>query len=101
MNAPLTREQLARLSSDTLAYHGQYVEGLGDAIGQPERDSAFSRWIHKLAARFSAYSERRTTLNELAQLSDRDLSDIGLSRADLRRVFDPAFTRASDSGIMT
>jgi uncharacterized protein YjiS (DUF1127 family) len=100
MNAPLTREQLARLSSDTLAYHGQYVEGLGDPIGQPERDSVFSRLVRGLAARFSAYHERRAVLNELAQLSDRDLADIGLSRSELNRVFDPAFVRTRDAGII-
>ena len=100
MNAPLTREQLARLSSDTLAYHGQYVEGLGDPIGQPERDSAVSRWARNLVARLSAYRERRAVLNELAQLSNRELADIGLSRTDLHRVFDPAFVRARDAGIV-
>ena len=100
MNAPLTREQLVRLSSDTLAYHGQYVEGLGDPIGQPARDSAFSRLVRNVAARISAYRERRAVLNELAQLSDRDLADIGLSRADLHRVFDPEFAQTCRVGGM-
>jgi uncharacterized protein YjiS (DUF1127 family) len=100
MNAPLTREQLARLSSDTLAYHGQYVEGLGDPIGTPAPDGAFARWARGLVARLSAYRERRATLNELAQLSDRDLADIGLSRGNLPRVFDPEFARAHDMGLI-
>jgi uncharacterized protein YjiS (DUF1127 family) len=30
-------------------------------------------------------------LQEMSMLTDRELADIGLSRADLPRVFDPAF----------
>jgi uncharacterized protein YjiS (DUF1127 family) len=36
---------------------------------------------------------RRALLNELSALSDHELADIGLSRADLPRVFDPTFAR--------
>ena len=31
-------------------------------------------------------------------MTDRELSDIGLSRSDLARVFDPAFAAARDRG---
>jgi uncharacterized protein YjiS (DUF1127 family) len=34
---------------------------------------------------------RRAALEALGNLSDRELADIGLTRADLPRVFDPAF----------
>ena len=30
-------------------------------------------------------------MQELAMMTDRELSDIGLSRSDLSRVFDPGF----------
>ena len=33
-----------------------------------------------------AYRERRRTVAQLSQLSDRELADIGLCRADIRRV---------------
>lgn len=36
---------------------------------------------------------RRAALNELSALSDHELSDIGLSRSDLPRVFDPKFVQ--------
>jgi len=32
-------------------------------------------------------------LSELNTLSDRELFDIGISRCDLKRVFDPSFAR--------
>ena len=34
---------------------------------------------------------RRAVLDELSMLSDHELADIGLSRVDLGRVFDPSF----------
>jgi uncharacterized protein YjiS (DUF1127 family) len=36
---------------------------------------------------------RRALLNELSVLSDHELQDIGLTRGDLPRVFDPGFGR--------
>jgi uncharacterized protein YjiS (DUF1127 family) len=33
-----------------------------------------------------AFQGRRRTVAQLSQLSDRELSDIGVSRADIRRV---------------
>ena len=35
---------------------------------------------------------RRATLRDLTKLSDRELADMGLIRADLPRVFDAGFT---------
>ena len=41
--------------------------------------------------RIRTFGSRHATLNELAMLSDHELSDIGLSRSDIPRVFDPDF----------
>ena len=38
-----------------------------------------------------ALPRRRAVLDELGALTDHELSDIGLSRTDLSRVFDPSF----------
>ena len=45
--------------------------------------SAF-RWLGEL-------SRRRAVLDELGSLSDHELADIGLTRSDLPRVFEPSF----------
>jgi uncharacterized protein YjiS (DUF1127 family) len=42
-------------------------------------------------AAFAAWRRRQAVLQEMSMLTDRELADIGLSRADLPRVFDPAF----------
>jgi uncharacterized protein YjiS (DUF1127 family) len=96
MNAPLSKEQLARLAVANLAYHGEYVEGLTAPFEAPRREGVVSLWLRGLSARIRAHRGRRTVLNELAQLSDRDLADIGLSRGQLQRVFDPEFARNRD-----
>lgn len=43
---------------------------------------------------FAELPRRQAVLEELSALSDRELSDIGLNRGDLPRVFDPAFAKA-------
>ncbi len=92
MNAPLSKEQLARLAVASLDYHGEYVEGLAAPIGALAPEGFIARWGRALGAWISAYRERQAVINELSRLSDRELDDIGLSRADLHRVFDPEFT---------
>lgn len=39
-----------------------------------------------LVARFNAWNARRVTRNELNQLSDRELADIGITRYDIRDI---------------
>ena len=43
------------------------------------------RWLAEMP-------RRRAVLDELGRLSDHELADIGLTRGDLPRVFDPSFT---------
>jgi uncharacterized protein YjiS (DUF1127 family) len=100
MNAPLSKEQLARLSAANLDYHGQCVDGLSTpAAAVPAREGALSRWLHAAATRWNAFRERRRAIGELSQLTDRDLADMGLHRTQLHLVFDPAFARARREGI--
>lgn len=93
MNAPLSKEQLARLAVGSLDYHGEYVEGLAAPIGGPAPEGIIARWMRVLGAWIAAYRERQAVISELSRLSDRELEDIGLNRANLDRVFDPEFTR--------
>ena len=39
-----------------------------------------------LAERFARYRTYRTTLNELAMLTDRELADMGLHHSDIRTI---------------
>lgn len=47
-----------------------------------------------LAERFAQYRIYRTTLNELAQLTDRELADMGIHRADIRTITHEATYKA-------
>ena len=45
-----------------------------------------------LAERFARYRTYRTTLNELAMLTDRELTDLGMHRSDIREIaFEAAY----------
>ena len=86
----------------------QGTSGPGRYHGSPEAGSAIDRnesramaytitsrpgfapRLQQLRTAFADWSEQRrvyrNTLDELTQLNDRDLADLGLHRADLRRV---------------
>ena len=40
--------------------------------------------VDRIAKRLRNWSRYRTTVRELSQLSDRDLSDLGIARGDIR-----------------
>ncbi|MCS6922290.1 MAG: DUF1127 domain-containing protein [Elioraea sp.] len=64
-------------------------EAIGRAI------AAAARWLWNAlrgAVTFLAtYPRRRALYDQLSAMSDRELRDIGLTRGDLARVFDPDF----------
>ncbi|WP_206667943.1 DUF1127 domain-containing protein [Teichococcus oryzae] len=60
-----------------------------------QRDEAVGQWLRKtLSAMFRAvveYPRRRRIYDELSMLSDRELTDIGLTRGDIPHVFEAEF----------
>jgi len=83
MTAPITKDQLA-FSLGNLSYiDANYDEQPAAAPLAAPKHSVFA-WLRQ-------WRQRRQVVAELALMSDRELSDIGLSRADLSRVFDPVF----------
>ncbi len=89
MNAPLAKEQIALLMSDTLSYRAPSVESEPSAF----RPTLFAR-LRAAVAHLASLPRRRAVMDELSMLTDRELADIGLSRAELGRVFDPRFAQA-------
>lgn len=57
---------------------------------RPVADGVFGGYLRfspsDLVARFVAWNERRVTRRELDRLSERELEDIGLCRADIDRI---------------
>ena len=92
MNAPLTKEQIALLMSGNVTHRTPAVE-----TARPAAPSLFTRL--KLAiTNLLELPHRRAVLDELSTLTDRELADIGLNRAEVGQVFDPRFAQARVRG---
>jgi uncharacterized protein YjiS (DUF1127 family) len=64
------------------------------APATPRRDAGkggLAAWLSRQVATFVAWRRDNEAAGELSAMSDRELLDIGLSRADVGRVFNPAF----------
>ena len=95
MNMRVAKEEMALMMPASLSNYSTTLpfqqddtssrRSLGEIVG------AVVRWVAELP-------RRRAMLDELASLSDHELSDIGLNRADLPRVFDPAFAAQRNAG---
>jgi uncharacterized protein YjiS (DUF1127 family) len=88
MNARVAKEEIALLMPTSLASYADtpyadtpYAE---QAPAAPSKFARAVRWLIDLP-------RRRAVLAELSALSDHELADIGLSRTELSRVFDPDF----------
>ena len=57
------------------------------AIARPH---GFTEWLAGRVAAFRTWSAERRALNELSQMSDRELFDVGLNRSDFGRMFNDA-----------
>jgi uncharacterized protein YjiS (DUF1127 family) len=55
------------------------------------RHGGLAAFLSRQVAAFSVWHQNRQAAAELASLSDRELADIGVTRSDLGRIFQPAF----------
>ncbi len=53
------------------------------------RKGGLAAWLSRQVAAFSAWRRERQAAAELGSLTDRELADIGLTRSDISRAFDP------------
>ncbi len=63
------------------------------ASPQATRKSGLTGWWSRQANAFVAWHRNNEAARELSAMSDRQLADIGLSRTDLTRVFDPVYNQ--------
>jgi uncharacterized protein YjiS (DUF1127 family) len=89
MNVHVTKEEVEFHLPTMMTHYFQDEPECAPRI-EERRPGLFARlkaglcWITEIR-------KRQAAIEELNRLSDRDLADIGVSRADLPRLFDPAF----------
>ncbi len=83
MNAYVSKEELTLLPANRISYPEHYADA------HEQRHGGVS-----LVGRVRAWLSRRQAMAELSGLSDRELNDIGLNRAELGAVFKPGFMRS-------
>jgi len=94
MSAPLAKTDLAFKLATSQTYIDHSYDPTPNAGTQPA-PRGLLRQIGDGLAWFARgirnWADRQSTLTEMGLMSDRELSDIGLSRADVPRVFNPDF----------
>jgi uncharacterized protein YjiS (DUF1127 family) len=55
------------------------------------KESGLSGWFARRIAQFRSWRATQQAIAELGLMTEHDLRDIGMSRSDLSRAFDPAF----------
>ena len=89
MSAPTVKDQFS-FSLGNVSYIGPaYEDAQTPAVKM--RPSGLRQWFAAFVAAVSAWRQRQAVLQEMQLMTDRELADIGLSRADLARVFEPSF----------
>ena len=94
MSAPIGKDQFT-FELPNLSYVDASLEepSLRTAPVFAPRPAGFSAWLARQIAGLVEWRRQQAALGELELMSEHELSDIGLSRADLSRVFDPANNR--------
>ena len=62
-------------------------------IGSPVRQTRPAGWLARCINAIRTWRRDNQAAAELAVMSDRELMDIGISRSDLKRVFEPEFNQ--------
>ncbi len=60
---------------------------------QPVRQTGLSGWLARRVAAYRTWQSKQQAAAEMAMMSDHELKDIGITRSDLDRLFDPAFNQ--------
>ena len=94
MNAPTVDDQFGFSLGDLTYIDLTYDDEAASTIVRVHTHR-FAHWFSRLLPNVAEWQRRRAVMQEMAMMTDRELSDIGLSRADLARIFDPSLRRQS------
>jgi uncharacterized protein YjiS (DUF1127 family) len=90
MNAQIGKDQFG-FSLGNLSYIDSTYDSESTASVTAARPHRLAEWFGSLLTIVAEWQRRRTVMQEMMMMTDRELSDIGLSRVDLAHVFDPTF----------
>jgi uncharacterized protein YjiS (DUF1127 family) len=99
MSAPTANDPFS-FSLGQLSYIGPSYED-ESTVYIPATASQRLGWARRLLAKLAEWRHRRAVMQEMAMMTDRELSDIGLTRSDITRVFDPAFASRASGSVMS
>ena len=101
MSAPLAKTDLVFKLATSQSYIDDSYDPTPRVVAQPAPRGLLRQigdGLAVLAQGVRAWAERQATLSEMGMMSDRELSDIGLARSDVPRVFDADFIADHASG---
>lgn len=91
MTAPVNKSAFAFKLPEMLSYHSTWDDADYIPVVPPERHGLLHRAMTGIGHWVAKQQERLRVMRELEDLSDRDLADMGLTRHDIPRVFEPGF----------
>ncbi len=91
MSAPIAKTELSFKLPESLSYHTTWDDADYEPVLPARRRGLLARLASAVTERFAAWNARRVAIEELAGMTDRELADIGLSRADIPRVTEKNF----------
>ena len=91
MSAPIAKTELSFKLPESLSYHTTWDDADYEPVLPVRRRSLLARLASAVAERYAAWNARRVAIEELGGMTDRELADIGLSRADIPRVTEKEF----------
>jgi uncharacterized protein YjiS (DUF1127 family) len=97
MNAPTVDDQFGFSLGDLTYIDSTYDDEAASTIVRVHTHR-FAHWFSRLLPNVAEWQRRRAVMQEMAMMTDRELSDIGLSRADIARIFDPSFAASRARG---
>jgi uncharacterized protein YjiS (DUF1127 family) len=89
MTAQFTKDQFNHSLGDTSYIDYSYDEPPARVVVVPSL--GIGQWLSRFMAAIAGWHRQQAVMREMETLTDRELADIGLTRADLPRVFDPGF----------
>ena len=78
---------------EMLSYHSTWEDADYEPVLPARRESWLVRAAVAVKDRVTRVMERQRVIRELEAMSDRDLADLGLTRYDIPRVFEPEFAK--------